>query len=120
MKIKLLGVTKALEDKVPQEPGSQCLNLSHLFPTLETDEEISRGFAKLYTRRVSKLRPSSLSYEKTRMVVALTKDSAKREGLKEALGVSGWQLHSEEEWAKDIREAEETGRRELTLDAGPV
>ena len=54
------------------------------------------------------------------MVVALTKDPTKREGLKEALGVSGWWLQSEEEWAKEIREAEGRGWREATLGAGPV
>ena len=43
------------------------------------------------------------------MVVALAKDPDKHEGLKEALGVSGWWPHSMEEWAKEIGEAEERG-----------
>ena len=100
LKIRLPGVTKALESP----------NLSHLPPT----QEISRGLVKLYTRRVSKPKPSSLSYEETPIVVALAKDPSKREGLKEALGVSDWQLHSEEEWDQEIREAKEKGRREAT------
>ena len=58
MKIRLQGITKALEDKVPEESGGQFPDLSHLSPTPETDEEITR--ANLYVKRMMKPRSSCL------------------------------------------------------------
>ena len=53
-------------------------------------------------------------------MVVFAKDLDKCKGLKEALGVGGWRLHSLEEWAKEIREAEKRGRREATFGNDPV
>ena len=72
-------------------PGNEVSrrDIAALLWLTETDEEITRGLAKPYARRVTKPRPSSSSYEETRLVVVLAKDPGKCEGLKEALGVSG-------------------------------
>ena len=114
MRFKLPWVTKALREKVSREEECQSPDLRHLPPTPETDEEVTQSLAKLYAKNVRKPRSSSLTYEETRIVVALPQDPGKLEGLKEALGAGGWRLHSIEEWAREIRKAEALGRKEAT------
>ena len=61
-------------------------DLCHLPPTPATHEEVTQSLAKLYAKKVAKPCSSSLTYKKTRLVVALTHDPEKLEGQKEALG----------------------------------
>ena len=79
MRFKLSGVLKKI---VSWEEECQSPDLHHLPPTLQTDEEVTQSLAKLYAKKMGKSRSSSLSYEETRLGVALAQDLDKFEGLK--------------------------------------
>ena len=117
MRFRLPGVMEALKKKVSWKEECPSPDLCHLLLTPEKDEEVTQSLAKLYAGKVGKPCSSGLTYQETRLLVALACELDKLEGLKEATGAGGWRLHSIEEWARETGKVEACGRREATVRA---
>ena len=116
LRIKLPAVTEALRKKSQEE---EEVDLSHLPPTPESEEELRRGLAKLYGGRVSRDVRSSLNYTETIRISEAARDPTLREELRDILSTCGFVLHSKEEQARLLEEAEARGRNQAMLSSPP-
>ena len=105
--IKLPAVDEAINKVMDSYQSPQVVN-SHLPPTPETEEDLHRELARLYSRKVkANQRDTQISYNDTSVILAIARDPCKRDGLKEILDSAGLTLLTQEEYHTLSKAAEE-------------
>ena len=115
--IKLPAVAKALKGQDFEDgrfehsihsPGQPS---DHLPPMPKNSEELMRGLAELYSRRVTSNSKTLISYNDTCVVTRIARDVDKREELQGLMEAMGLKLMAKEDLERLAKEAEERGRR---------
>lgn len=112
LKLQLPAVTKALDERMTVEATVEEDPERRLPTTPDTEEELMRGLARLYSARVPQMSASSISYRLTKDFAAVASNPDQRHELREIMRVAGLVLHTKEEWDRNSQEAEARGKDE--------
>ena len=96
--VRLPNVARAL-DKVTNTHSSPGLGVRHLPPTPQSDEDLHRELARLYSKKVRVTPPdTAISYGDTSVILSVAKDLRKRESFKQILEGVNLALMTKEEY----------------------
>ena len=81
-----------------------------MMPTPKSEDELNLGLAKLHAARMPQLRVTGLSYELTRTLVAMARQTSRLQELKDVLRVADVVVQTREEFEEALARAEAGGQ----------